>query len=297
MTETTIVNVTESKSSPRNAMPLPNLHFVVADDWIDKLGEKSFCLYLKLFTMVDRTDENSANHAIKTRTSKLIKRLDLSKSTYLRLIKPLYEYGLVDLNEYEDSKNEGSKPINIVVNRFPQNKPALSYEPLEKYRDWSKRTEESYPFSKQGGRPKKEEIPVIELPEDLEETPTPTPVPALTEKPLPDFQETVNPIVISEFESFKEGMESNGADIGVVVNWVNKNCEFVDYNVMCEVFKRISTYAEPIKKTGAFITRTVDLLTAEPVPVAEITPFETSENESEYTPPKVPFYNWLEEVE
>ena len=287
MTQPTFLNVTESKT-PRNAMPLPNLHFIVADDWIDKLGEKSFCLYLKLFTMVDRTDDNSANHSIKTRTSKLIKRLELSKSTYLRLIKPLYEYGLVDLIEYEDSKNEGSKPINIVVHRHPQNTPALSYEPLEKCRDWSKRTEESYPFSKQGGRPKKEENPVIELPEDLEETPAPV------EKPLPDFQETVNPIVATEFESFKEGMESNGADMEVVVNWVNKNSEFISEDIICEVFKRISTYAEPIKKTGAFITRTVDLLTKESSPIVEPTTYEPTE--SGYTP-KVPFYNWLEEVE
>ena len=46
---------------PKDELPLPHLHFIAATDWIDKLGEKAFCGYLKLFTMAYQ-DEKTLKH-------------------------------------------------------------------------------------------------------------------------------------------------------------------------------------------------------------------------------------------
>jgi len=89
--ENKMTTTTLSRSEqPRNFQDLPPLYFIAMDDWIEKIGEKSFILYLKLYTFVDRTGEE---HCIKTRTSKLLDRLGMSKAKYYRLIAPLYEYG------------------------------------------------------------------------------------------------------------------------------------------------------------------------------------------------------------
>lgn len=276
------LSVSESKIS-RNEQPLPQLHYVVADDWIDKLGEKSFCLYLKLFTLVDRTDSDKQNHCIKTRTSKLLKRLEMSKSTYYRVIKPLYEYGLVDLIEFEGSKNEGSKPVNIMVHRFPQNSYALAVQPLEKCRSWEQRTNENYNFTKDGGRPKKEEAtPAVEpeavIPEPEPEVtvipePTPVPEPIPSSVPVPTsvlkFNDEVDFIVQAEYEYFKEAMTNNRVNLSAVVKWINNNAAFIGRNEMCYVLNQLATYPEPIKKTPVFITNAMKHADSEYIPVTQ----------------------------
>ncbi|WP_324658913.1 hypothetical protein [Bacillus cereus] len=224
----------------------------------------------------------------------------MSKSTYLRLIKPLYEYGLVDLIEYEDSKNKGSKPINIIVHRYPQNSYPLSVMPLEKCRDWEQRVDEKYNFSKKGGRPKKQDasdsMEVVEvneddLPKGMQELPKEEPKPVKKAKVV-EFNENVNPLVVSDFEYWKVKMIENKVDLNVVIKWVNKNVDTVPHDQMCYVIKQLATYSEDIHKTGAFISTTMKLVptfyspvTAPAEPVTEEPKFES----------KVPFYNWLEE--
>lgn len=285
--KTTEITVAESKQ-PRNYQELPPLYFVSMDDWLDKLGEKSFCLYLKLWTMVDRTQEQ---HCITTNNTKLVKKLNMSKSTYLRLIKPLYEYGMVDLIEYEDSKNKGSKPVNIIVHKYPQNEFKRATMELEKCRDWEQRIDEKYNFSKKGGRPKKQdalEVVEADLPKGMQDLPKeePQPVKEVT------FNENVNPVVITEFENFKEQLLANKVDLNVVIKWVNKNVDKVAYNHMCFVIKQLATYPETIQKTSAFISSTMKQVPTMHKPDTEpVEPFEVAPKFES----KVPFYNWLEE--
>ena len=311
------VQVSHAKQ-PRNYLELPPLYYIAMDDWLDKLGEKSFCLWLKLYTMVDRTGEEQ-EHCVKTRTSKLIKKLNMSKPTYLKLIKPLYEYGLVDLVEYEGSKNEGSKPVNIFVHKHPQGKFDLAVQPLEKCRSWEQRTDEKYSFTKDGGRPKGDKqqeqepaqveympeppayepiTPVYEEVPPIEEVPmsvpTPAPTPIEVPKSVPTFNDEVDLVVMTEFEHFKNQMIENNVDLAVVVKWINNNAELIGRNEMCYVLKQLATYPEPIKHTPAFITRTAEKATALHTPVTM--PKRQYEEPASYTP-KVPFYNWLEERE
>ncbi|MDF3555488.1 hypothetical protein LAV92_27870 [Bacillus cereus] len=292
--KTTEITVAESKQ-PRNWQPLPPLYFVAMDDWLDKLGENSFCLYLKLWTMVDRTLEQ---HCITTNNTKLVKKLNMSKSKYLRLIKPLYEYGLVDLVEYEDSKNKGSKPINIIVHKYPQNEFNRATMELEKCRDWEQRIDENYNYAKKGGRPKKQDVPEVveaDLPKGMQDLPKEEP----KEEPKPvkkvkevAFNENVNPVVISEFEYFKERMTVNKVDLNVVIKWVNKNVDTVPYNQMCFVFKQLATYTEDIHKTGAFISTTMKLVPTVYYPITS--PVEPITEEPAFQP-QVKLYNFLEE--
>lgn len=269
-----LLDFTVSKSkTPRNARQLPTLHYIVADDWIDKLGEKSFCLYLKLWTMVDRTGEQ---HEIKTRQSKLIQRLGMSKSTFLRTLKPLYEYGLVDLQEYEGSKNEGNKPVNIIVHRNPQNEPTLAFEPIEKVRDWSTRTDVKYSFTKKGGRPKKVETPepehvLDELPED----------------------------VINVLDDNLDRLKDNKVDIEVLIQWIKDSKDKVAISDMILVIEQLASYVEPVKKTIGAITFTIN--NADKIRKALIkTEINKSAEESSSTHENRDtsfYYNWLDDEE
>lgn len=145
----------------RNELELPRLYFVVVDQWLDVIGEKAFISWLKFYSWADRSndDTNKWNEArVPVSFNALIKRLGVGKDTfYNKILKPLWNVGLIDLEEYEDSENEGNKPVNIIVYKYPQNNIALASKPLEKIRnydtDYSSRAKT---FAKLGGRPKKD---------------------------------------------------------------------------------------------------------------------------------------------
>jgi DnaD/phage-associated family protein len=83
----------------------------------------------------------------------------MSKSTlYRTIIRPLWEYYLIDLEEYEESKRKTQKPMNIIVYESPMNKHETEIKPLEKLRDWEKDYgSPAQLFGRKGGRPKKDE--------------------------------------------------------------------------------------------------------------------------------------------
>ncbi|WP_260288376.1 hypothetical protein [Peribacillus aracenensis] len=149
----------------REELLLPILHYVVADDWIDKLGPKAFTSWLKFHTWVNRADEkiNDISQAkIPMSIEKVAEKLEMSKSTLYRTIIPvLWEYGLIDLVEYENSKRKTQKPINIIPYDYPQNNKELETRPLEKCRDWKMdyNTTASF-FARQGGRKLEKSIKV-----------------------------------------------------------------------------------------------------------------------------------------
>ncbi|XQD02733.1 hypothetical protein ACNSOF_21315 (plasmid) [Bacillus subtilis] len=271
----------------RNQLGLPKPYFVVVDDWFGKIGEKAYILWFKLLTKVDRTDNEK--NTVKYTQQSLAKALGISKPTLISQLKPLYEYGFIDYKEYVfENGNVGE---NIVVYEAPLNDKTNLMRPLEKIRDWEKRTEEKYDFTKRGGRPKKEAP--VEVPEDiLPEKEIAASSEVGTEEEVNfNFNTNVNPVIKSEFEHFKEAMKDNNVDLGVVIKWVNKNESNLPYPSICYVFKQLATFPEEIKKTSSFITSTLSKVPPFYKPVTE--PRLVKEG-AEYKR-IVPFYNWLED--
>ncbi|MFJ5625623.1 hypothetical protein ACIQD3_23775 [Peribacillus loiseleuriae] len=141
----------------REELRLPILHYIVADNWMDKLGHKAFTAWLKFHTWVNRQDErieDISRAKIPMSMDKVAEKLGINKSTLYRTIIPvLWEYGLIDLIEYEDSKRKTQKPVNIIPYDYPQNNKELETKPLEKCRDWKKdyNTQATF-YGRKGGR-------------------------------------------------------------------------------------------------------------------------------------------------
>lgn len=140
----------------RAELQLPALHFIVADDWIDKLGYETFGVWLKFHTWVDRTDAQREYDLIPRSLEKCLEKLSVSKSKFYRLIRPLWEYGLIDIVEYEESNRRSQKPKNIIVYEYPFHEVIRKYQPLEKLRDWKTDYDSaSKTYGMTGGRPRK----------------------------------------------------------------------------------------------------------------------------------------------
>jgi hypothetical protein len=139
----TQVNFKQGKT-PREELELPKLHFVVMDNWINVIGEKALFAWLKMFTWADRTnakeDPSLWNESkIPRSLNKIAKDLGVGKDTfYNKILKPLWNVGLIDLEEYEESDTKGNKPMNIIIYKYPQNDFALSVKPLELVRDYDR---------------------------------------------------------------------------------------------------------------------------------------------------------------
>jgi hypothetical protein len=141
----------------RKQLRLPNLSFQVADTWINYLGYEQFGWWLKFHSWVNRTDTAQCEgHIPYTLESVYKKHLQVSKTTFYRKIKVLWECGLIDVVEYEASERKSQSPKNIIVYEYPFNDLTKQYEPLEKLRDWDKDFEsESKMAGKKGGLMKK----------------------------------------------------------------------------------------------------------------------------------------------
>lgn len=138
----------------RNELRLPILHYVVADDWIRKLGEKAFCAWLQFHTWVDRRS-NSEVDKIPYTLESVAEKLGVSKATlYRTIIRPLWEYGLIDLVEYESTNRKTQKPVNIIVYESPKNEHETKVMPLVKLRDWKDYGSSAQIYGLKGGRPK-----------------------------------------------------------------------------------------------------------------------------------------------
>lgn len=145
----------------REELSLPQLHYIVADDWIDKIGNNAFIGWLKLYSLADRrgtstdTDKWRESHVPRSLTS-VAKELKMTRATlYRTVIRPLWNYGLIDLKEYYNEKIKGTSATNIIVYKYPQNKKELETKPLEKIRDYENDyNSNARVFGKLGGRPK-----------------------------------------------------------------------------------------------------------------------------------------------
>ncbi|NUJ19346.1 hypothetical protein FKN04_22705 [Bacillus glycinifermentans] len=149
MSDQVFYTVSEGKRK-REELTLPILHYAAADalpgvsSWIDTLGPKAFCAWLQLHTLVDRTDKAQSEYENKHTVPRSIENLaeeifKVSKSTFYRtVIKPLWNYGLIDIVEWKGHKKIGQKAMNIIVYHYPQNEKALETQPLQKVRDYDK---------------------------------------------------------------------------------------------------------------------------------------------------------------
>lgn len=152
--------ITQTKTK-RNELQLPILHFVVIDQWKKVIGTKAIFAWLELYTMAKRDEEvegvNKWEEArVPMSINKLIKVFGVGRDTfYNKILKPLWNVGLIDLVEYKDSENKGTKPVNVIVYKYPQNNKELATKELVAFRDYDKDyNSEARVFAKLGGRPK-----------------------------------------------------------------------------------------------------------------------------------------------
>jgi hypothetical protein len=148
--------VTQGNKRKREELYLPSLRFVVADDWMEKIGPIALCAWLRLHTFVDRRDPQRTQDIVPTSLIQLATRLGMSKSKFYKtVVKPLWNHGLIDIVEYENSTSLGQKPKNIIVYRSPFNLPGTDVEPLFKARDYdTEYISIAREFGKKGGQPR-----------------------------------------------------------------------------------------------------------------------------------------------
>lgn len=132
----------------RAELNLPILSFEVADSWMDYLGYEQFGWWLKFHSWVNREESKYAENHIPYTLESVYKRLGISKVTFYRKIKVLWECGLIEIIEYEKAERNSQKPKNIIVYEYPFHEIARKYKPLEKLRDWKKDYDS---FSKESG--------------------------------------------------------------------------------------------------------------------------------------------------
>lgn len=198
----------------RNELQLPILHFVVVDDWMPKLG-KSFELWLKLHTLADRSDSARQFDLVPRSMKNLAAYLEISEQTLYRRIAPLWEFGLVDIIEYEGSYKTGQKPKNIIVYEYPKNEKSLSVAPLEKCRDWKTDYSPNVQFGKIGGEKlstescgKVQESPSNSTPPNLEATT----LPKMEATTLPNLEaNNVSNSLYNDSNILNNGLEEEGA--------------------------------------------------------------------------------------
>jgi DNA-binding Lrp family transcriptional regulator len=303
MTVQTETTLTKKQTKERKHLGLPYMRYVVVDDWFDKIGEKSFTLWLKLLTKIDRIHTKDT---VRYSQQALAKSLGMSKSTLIRQLQPLYEYGFIEYREY---RKDGKVYQNIDVYEAPQNDETKMLEPLVKVRDWEDRTKEQFPFTKKGGRPKKEEDVSLASPKKMEAIQEEVaeelaPVEEVKEvvqaveeveevEETTEFKANVHSVVCTEYKYFEATMEENGADLEVVKQWVNKVSGTVHYTQICYVFKQLAMFPEPIQKTSVFIMNTLDKAPTIHKPFTEAFS-EKVEPVKETKTPAIPFFNWLD---
>lgn len=153
-------NPVEAGKKPRAQMRLPQGSYIQADDWMEYLGYEQYCWWLKFHSWVNRQkDRVTENHIPYTLEDIYKNRFKISKTTFYRKIKVLWEVGLIEFREFEESERKSQKPINIVVYEYPFNDARYEYLPLEKRRDWDKDyISAGKTAGKKGGKPKKEPV-------------------------------------------------------------------------------------------------------------------------------------------
>jgi hypothetical protein len=127
---------------PREQLRMPSEAYIQIDQWIDYLGPETYIWWRKFISWVNRQPSRLYDfHVPYTLESVYEKHLKVSKATFYRKIKALWESGLIELVEFDKSERKTTKPRNIIVYNYPFNKKEFEYLPLEKRRDWAEEYE------------------------------------------------------------------------------------------------------------------------------------------------------------
>jgi hypothetical protein len=132
------MSVVKQAKKARQELNLPILSFEVADSWIDHLEYEQFGWWLKLHSWVDRSDSKYCDNHIPYTLESVFEKLGVSKATFYRKVKVLWECGLIEIVEFEKSERKSQKPKNILVYEYPFHEIERKYKPLTKLRDWQK---------------------------------------------------------------------------------------------------------------------------------------------------------------
>lgn len=204
---TSSVKFVAGRKKTRGELRLPQLHFIACDDWMKKIGKEAFCAWLQFFTWADRSDAAREVDAIPTSMGQIIKRLETNrKAYYQKVIRPLWNYGLIDLQEIElpENSKSGHNPVNIIVYEYPQNDPDRATKPLEQIRDYDTdyQTKTRSSARKGGRKRKKENAEPAQDPSFQEKLPQeeaapsfPEKLPLVSQRNYPSFPEKHNNVL------------------------------------------------------------------------------------------------------
>lgn len=129
--------VVKAGQKPRAQLRLPQGSYVQADQWMEFLGYEQYCWWIKFHTWVNRKPTREYDNHIPYTLESVFEKLKVSKATFYRKIKILWECGLIDLIEFDKSTRKTTKPRNIIVYEYPFNNAKFEYLELEKKRDWA----------------------------------------------------------------------------------------------------------------------------------------------------------------
>lgn len=155
---------------PREQLRLPQGSYIQAIQWMDYLGCEQYCWWQKFFTWVNRRPDRVYDQHIPYTLESVFEKLGVSKATFYRKIKVLWESGLIDIIEFEPSQRKTTKPRNIIVYEYPFNNAEYEYKPLEKRRDWNTQYESESKIHGFRGALKAREIKGLKS-ETVEKTP------------------------------------------------------------------------------------------------------------------------------
>lgn len=313
-------------SDARAAMTL-QINFAHMDKWMRVLKPENYVLWLTLRTFVNRKD---TKNVITMSQNDLIKLLGYARNTFYRHIKPLYEYGLIDYQEYTDNVYEGvmaekgqkkNNPQNIVVYPYPYNDPALATEELIKRKDWVKRSKKVAPHSFKGGRKKAEtkvESPVEQtesfidkyIAEDVapETTNLDQTVEEVAEEVASPYAPHVTELVQNLIEQKTAKLLEHSVDLDELIKWVNKDAESYEEEDIILVIEQCYLYGVEIENTLAFCRSTYkrrktilkkrkEEQRAQKFSKRLNTVKTVSKTVSNETTNAIPFFNWLDESE
>ncbi len=117
----------------------PTFNAVENPSWVKTLGASTFCYWLGLLSMSKvTTDENYLDSAKSLK--EIMGIFDISQSTFTnKLIRPLYEYGLIDVVDIPGSEKYNRRGLpsrKIIVYPYPQGRVELLTQPLTACRNY-----------------------------------------------------------------------------------------------------------------------------------------------------------------
>ncbi|MEK5217750.1 hypothetical protein [Psychrobacillus sp. FSL H8-0487] len=129
----------------KNEIQLPILYFVAVNQWIEIIGDTAFLSWLKLYTWTKQEDtfynskEFTDLYTLTYSFSVIAKKLGIANETLQnKVLIPLWNVGLIDIIEKDNTQKLNDKEVLIIVYRYPKNKLENSFKPIEIFRNYEK---------------------------------------------------------------------------------------------------------------------------------------------------------------